>query len=395
MDLLHPDHLRNPHIAYGQVRETSPVMPFPQANCWILFDHASVKHALTDIATFSSRAHAQGSAPFDWMIFQDPPRHTRLRNLVLKAFTPGTIAALEPRIAQISTNLLDEIGSATEFDAASDFCSLLPMIVIAELLGIPPEQRARFQTWADATLGLALTLVGGEAAMLAIQKYGQATTEMNQYLADFLERRPTAPPAPGSADDNLLNRLATAELDGERLNHAEILGFFQLLLLAGSETTTNLIGNALICLLDNPDQRKLLRARPELLPSAIEETLRFRGPLQFVFRQTLRDVELRGQRIPEGQLVLACLGSANRDATVFNDPERFDITRDPNPHLAFGHGIHFCLGASLGRLEARIALQQFLERFPEFTYADENWTPRPAFHVHGPASLQIRANRRA
>ena len=390
MDLLHPDHLRNPHIAYGQVRDALPVMPFPQANCWILLDHASVKQALTDTAAFSSRAHQQGNAPFDWMIFQDPPRHTRLRNLVLKAFTPGTIAALEPRIAQISSTLLDDIGNLTEFDAAAQFSSLLPMIVIAELLGIPAADRARFQTWADATLGLALTLVGGETGMIAAQKYGQATVEMSQYLTEFLAHRPSAPPVAGSADDNLLNRLATAELDGERLTHAEILGFFQLLLLAGSETTTNLIGNTLVCLLDHPDQRELLRRRPELLPAAIEESLRFRSPLQFVFRQTLREVELRGQRIPEGELVLASLGSANRDAGAFENPDRFDITRDPNPHLAFGHGIHFCLGAPLGRLEARVALGHFLDRFPSFAYADEDWVPRPTFHVHGPASLRLR-----
>jgi cytochrome P450 len=226
--------------------------------------------------------------------------------------------------------------------------------------------------------------------MIAAQKYVQATAEMSQYLTDFLAKRPGAPPVASSSEDNLLNRLATAELDGERLTHAEILGFFQLLLLAGSETTTNLIGNTLICLLDHPDQRDLLRRRPELLPSAIEETLRFRSPLQFVFRQTLLDVELRGQQIPKGELVLASLGSANRDVSAFDEPDRFDITRDPNPHLAFGHGIHFCLGAPLGRMEARIALGQFLDRFPDFAYADEKWVPRPAFHVHGPASLRLR-----
>jgi cytochrome P450 len=390
MDFLHPDHLKNPHVAYRPLREACPVMHVSQAGFWMLFDHASVKQALTDSAVFSSRAHQQGNAPFDWMIFQDPPRHTRLRNLVLKAFTPGTIADLEPRIAQIARGLLDDIGAASEFDAVTQFSSLLPMIVISDLLGISAAERARFQTWSDATLGLALTLLGGEAAIVAAETYGQATAEMSQYLAVFLERRPAAPPGPGSAEDNLLNRLATAELDGERLTHGEILGFFQLLLLAGSETTTNLIGNALICLLDNPDQRDLLRARPELLPSAIEETLRFRSSLQFVFRQALREVELHGQRIPEGQLVLACLGSANRDPNVFKDPDRFDITRDPNPHIAFGHGIHFCLGAALGRLEARIALRQFLDRFPDFAYADEKWIPRPTFHVHGPASLRLR-----
>jgi cytochrome P450 len=393
MEFLNPDHLRNPHVAYRQLRESSPVLHNPRAGCWMLFDHASVRRALTDHATFSSRAHQNGAEPFDWMIFHDPPRHARLRNLVLKAFTPGIISSLEPRILEISSSLLDALGKTPEFDAATQFAMPLPMTVIAELLGIPARDRARFQTWADATLGLALTLTGGDAGLAAAERYGAASLEMTEYLADVLSARSSSEsPASDSANDRLLCRLACAEIEGERLSSSEILGFFQLLLLAGSETTSNLIGNTLICLLDHPDQRDLLQYRPELLPSAIEESLRFRSPVQMVFRQTVRDVELHGQRIPAGQLVLALLGAANRDPNEFDQPDRFDITRHPNPHLAFGHGIHFCLGAALGRLEATVALRQFLKRFPDFSYADSvSWTPRPSFHVHGPASLPLRS----
>jgi cytochrome P450 len=188
-----------------------------------------------------------------------------------------------------------------------------------------------------------------------------------------------------------LTRLVEAEVDGERLTEEEILAFFQLLLLAGSETTTNLISNALLCFLENPDQLARLRAAPDLLPSAIEEILRYRSPVQVVFRQTRRDVEVHGQVIPAGKLVLAIVGSANRDPQQFHDAGRFDITRDPNPHIAFGHHIHFCVGAPLARLEARIALSDLFQRVKGFEFASEEpWEPRKTFHVHGPTRLPIR-----
>jgi cytochrome P450 len=188
-----------------------------------------------------------------------------------------------------------------------------------------------------------------------------------------------------------LTRLVEAEVDGERLTQQDILGFFQLLLLAGSETTTNLINNALLCLVENPEQLARLRAEPELLPTAIEEVLRYRSPLQWMFRQTRRDIEMHGQTIPAGKLVLAMIGSANHDPQQFRESSRFDITRDPNPHIAFGHGIHFCLGAALARLESRIALSDLLKRVKGFELAsDEPWEPRKGLHVHGPTRLPIR-----
>jgi cytochrome P450 len=188
-----------------------------------------------------------------------------------------------------------------------------------------------------------------------------------------------------------LTRLVEAEVDGERLSQKEILGFFQLLLVAGTETTTNLINNALLCLVENPEQLARLKSTPNLLPSAIEEVLRYYTPVQWVFRGTRRDVEMHGQVIPAGSLVLPGIGSANRDPKQFRDPDRFDMLRDPNPHIAFGHGIHFCLGAALSRLEARIALAELLERMRSFELAsDQPWQPRQALHVYGPASLPIR-----
>ena len=189
----------------------------------------------------------------------------------------------------------------------------------------------------------------------------------------------------------MLTKLCEAEVDGDHLTEQEILGFFQLLLIAGSETTTNLLNNAILCLIEHPDQFARLRATPALMPSAIEEVLRYRSPVQWMFRATQRDVEVDGQTIPAGKLVLPIIGSANRDPQQFRDAGRFDIARDPNPHIAFGHGIHFCLGAPLSRLEARIALPDLLERLKGLELAShEPWEPRKALHVHGPARLPIR-----
>ncbi|HEY5944813.1 MAG TPA: cytochrome P450, partial [Kofleriaceae bacterium] len=191
--------------------------------------------------------------------------------------------------------------------------------------------------------------------------------------------------------DDLLTRLVEAEVDGEHLGELELLRFFQLLLAAGAETTTNLIDNALICLCDHPEQFEKLRATPALVPAMLEEVLRFRSPAQAMFRATKRDVELHGRTIPAGKMVLALIGSANRDARQFTDANRFDISRDPNPHLAFGHGIHYCLGAALSRLEARVVFEELLPRLSTIAYANAApWPPRKPFHVHGPASLMMK-----
>ena len=184
-----------------------------------------------------------------------------------------------------------------------------------------------------------------------------------------------------------------AEIDGERLSQEEILGFFQLLVVAGQETTTNLINNAMLCLLENREQFALLRAQPERLPSAIEEVLRYRSPLQWVMRTPRSETEIHGQKIPAGRLVLPMIGSANHDPQVFRDPDKFDIRRDPNPHIAFGHGIHSCLGAALARMEAKIALSDLMARFRNLELAtSEPWQPRKALNVHGPIHLALRLN---
>jgi cytochrome P450 len=378
---------RNPFPFYGQCRATSPVLYLEPFDFWMIFDYDGVKRALEDHATFSSAAKSPGSTgkPLDWLIFKDPPRHARLRALVACAFTPRVVANLELRIRQISRSLLDANIERGEMDLAADYSVPLPLMVIAEMLGIPLGDRPQFKRWSDVILNLAETVTGGEEGARAAQEYGSTTADMDAYLKQLFEERRRSP------QDDLLSRLAQVEVDGQRLIHSEILGFFQLLLLAGSETTTNLINNAVICLLEQPDQLAHLRQHSELLPTAIEEVLRYRSPLQAVFRQTTCSVELHGQSIPAGKLVLPIIGSANRDPRHFEDADRFNIAREPNPHLAFGHGIHFCLGAALSRLEAKIALEDILARIENIELASaEPWEPRKAFHVHGPTSLPIR-----
>ena len=270
-------------------------------------------------------------------------------------------------------------------DLAADYALPLPMKVIALMIGIPGDDWLRFTRWSDSILKISHARSGTAEAAAAMQEFAAVTGEMAEYLQKMIAQRQALP------RDDLLTRLIEAQVEGERLTPEEILGFFQLLVVGGQETTTNLINNAMLCFLEHPAERTRFWASPELLPSAIEEVLRYRSPLQWLIRTPRRQVELHGQTISAGKLVLPVIGSANRDSKQFPHADRFDITRDPNSHLAFGNGIHACLGAPLARLEARIALTDLLERIGEFELiGDGPWQPRQALNVHGPASLPIR-----
>ncbi len=379
--LFSDDMRRHPYPLYDQLRVASPVLHVPAFRAWLVFDHDGVKRVLSDHDAFSSGV----PGPPNWFIFFDPPLHTRLRALLSKAFTPRSVANLEPRIRELSRQLLDRVIEGGEMDLAVDYAVPLPMWVIAEMLGIPAEDLPLYRRWSDEILKLSYSLFRGEEEARSVAEFRAATAEMRTYLPRLLAQRRAAP------RDDLLTRLVEAEVDGERLAEEEILGFFQLLLVGGQETTANLINNAILCFLDHPEALERVRAAPELLPSAIEEVLRYRSPLQWLMRTPRRDVVMHGQTIPAGQLVLAVVGSANRDPRAFPDADRFDITRDPNPHLAFGHGTHFCLGAPLARLEARIALTDLLQRVKGFQLVSaEPWEPRKALNVHGPARLPLR-----
>ena len=345
-DFFSDDMRRNPYPTYDQFRTASPVFHVPSPlDAWLIFDYEGVWRALNDHDTFSSKV----PSPPNWFLFLDPPQHSRQRGLIARAFTPRIVASLEPFVRRLSRDLLNVVVHAGEMDLVASYAAPLPMSVIAEMIGMAGVDLPRFKRWSDGILRISYARSGDEAAAAALQEFRQVTAEMDEYLSDLIARRRAAP------KDDLITRLVEAELDGERLTQPEILGFFQLLVVGGQETTVNLMNNAMLCFLEHPDQLARLRAAPDLLPAAIEEVLRYRSPLQWVMRTPRRDVELCGQVIPAGKLVLPMIGSANRDPKQFCDPNRFDMTRAPNPHVAFGHGIHACLGASLARLEARIA----------------------------------------
>lgn len=379
MNLFSDNARRNPYPLYERIRSTLPVFREPQSGLWMILDYDGVKQALQDHETFSSKYGP------DWLVFSDPPRHSKLRALVSRAFTPKSIANLEPRIKALSRELLDPLIERGRMDLAGDYAVPLPMMVISEMLGIPTSDRTHFKRWVDVILRMSYTIGRqGDEGMTAMDDFSEVTAEMNEYLGDLLAERRKAP------TDDLLTRLSQAEMDGERLTQSEILGFFQLLLLAGSETTTNLINNAILSFIENPDQLARLRQNMELLPRAIEEVLRYRAPLQWIYRVTKREVEMQREVIPAQTLVLAVIGSANHDPKYFAEPSKFDISRDPNPHIGFGSGMHFCLGAALARLESRIALTDLLGRLSNIRLSgDQPWEPRKGLHVHGPTSLPI------
>jgi len=372
---------RDPYPLYSEMRAVSPVLRVPPPfDAWMVFDYDGVRRVLTDVETFSSRVPAP-----QWFIFFDPPVHTKLRGLISRAFTPGVVTGQEARIREISRTLLDAHSDRGEIDLATEYSVPLAMRVISGMIGIPESEWARFRAWSDIIMRLSFSRSGGEEAEKAKTDYRGTTAEMGVWIGEMIGDRLRDP------QPDLLTRLVEAEVDGQRLNSHDILGFIQLLIAAGQETTANLINNMMLALMENPGELELLRSNGDLLPGAIEEALRYRSPLQWLMRVPRREVELHGQTIPAGSLVLAVVGSANRDEKQFPNPDRFDIRREPNSHLAFGHGIHFCLGAALARLETRIALSDLLGRFRSFELAGRTpWVPRQALNVLGPASLPIR-----
>ncbi|MDB4896024.1 MAG: cytochrome [Firmicutes bacterium] len=289
------------------------------------------------------------------------------------------MAALEPRIEAIANELLDQVEASGQLDLIQDLAYPLPVIVIAEMLGIPAQDRDRFKHWSDEITASADSLLGDSGA------HGQqAQAEMAAYFRDIIAQRRAQP------QDDLISALLAAELNDEKLSEADVVSLCWLLLVAGNETTTNLIGNAVLSLLEHPEEFARLRSNPALLNTAIEETLRYRSPVQFMFRVTKVDAELGGQTIPAGSMVMAGIGSANRDEAKFSDPDRFDIARDPNPHIAFGHGNHFCLGAPLARVEARVALTAIFDRLGDLRRAnDDQLVPPKGFAVHGVKHLPL------
>jgi cytochrome P450 len=353
-------------------RETDPVYFDEQTKMWQLLDYATVDRVLSDPATFSSDLSGLTPVQEDFEIFRtgmfvgmDPPRHRKLRTLVSQAFTPRTIASLEPRIRAIIADLLDAVAGASRVDLIRALAYPLPILVISELLGIPAEDRALFEKWARILfsgdqLPESPTMAELEAALAQI---APTIREMNEYVLAHIRHRREHP------DDGLTSKLVAVEVDGERLEDQEIIGFVALLLVAGHITTTALVGNAAVSFDRHPEAAAALRADPARLPAALEEVLRCLPPFSELGRRTSTEVTLGGKVIPADSIIMANLASANRDPAQFSDPDAFDIGRSPNPHLTFGHGIHFCIGAPLARLEGRAAFEELLRRYREIAVA--------------------------
>lgn len=380
--------LLDPYPFFAEMRQHHPVAFDERARLWSVYRHADVMAALGDPESFSSSHAEPGALPdvrqrrFASLVAFDPPYHTKLRKLVSRAFTSSAVARLETRITAITDELLDAVTPTGQTDLVADLAGPLPTIVIAEMLGVPAEDRAAFRRWSDG-VGEAANAVVSDPVN-GMKRVEEAYAPIEAYLrAVIAERR-------GRPEDDLISGLLAAQIDGESLEELDLVAFCVLLLLAGNITTTHLLGNAVLALLDHPAELSHLRAHPEHTPEAIEELLRYDTPVIAVGRWLTRDRELGGQELRKGQHVMLWTGAANRDPAVFPDPDRLDLGRKPTQHQAFGYGPHYCLGAPLARLEARIALPAILRRLPELRLVEgAPLAPAPGYHLRGVTSLPL------
>ncbi len=380
-DPLHPPDWQNPYPMYARLRDEAPVHFAEQTNTWCISRYADVSRVMRDPETFSSAAAFEilmkdrmkrigvrdafeimrflyrsrlnplrlRKNPPTSVITSDPPRHDALRSIVNRGFTPRQVRSWEPRMREIVAGCMHKLHAGQPFDVVHDLAIPLPVTIIAELLGVGPERHADFKRWSD-------DIIAGSSGSQRTDTLGpflRSMGELSAYMHQIADERRKSP-----ADD-LISVLVDPR-SGETLDAGALAQFVIVLLVAGNETTTNLIGNGVKALLDHPDQLAIVQSQPQWLPNMIEEVLRFDPPVQFVFRRTTRSVEIAGKTIPENASVTVLLASANRDESQFADPDRFDVTRDTKGHMSFGLGIHFCLGASLARLEARVAFEALL-----------------------------------
>ena len=338
--------IRDPYPRYAQWRARHPIWRDEFSGRWVLSRHEDVFEILKDHQRFSSAA--MGAALPLPTLTDDPPRHTQLRSIVNKAFTTAMLKSVEPDVTGIANDLVGALSIGNDVDIVEHLTTPLPVTVISRMMGIPEERKADFKRWSDALTG---TLAGASPEARHAEMM-----EMAEFFRQLIPQRRRSP------TNDLVSAIVNAEVDGVGLSEWEIVGFNILLLIAGNETTTNLLGNLLNVLADRPDLWQRLREQPDLVDAAIEEALRFDSPVQFIMRTVKDDVMLHGTRVAAGDDVIVVMGSANRDAAMFEAPDEYLIDRARNRHLSFGYGIHFCIGAPLARLEARVAMRALLAR---------------------------------
>jgi hypothetical protein len=385
----------NPYPLYRRLREKDPVHRSRLDDLWILTRYDEINAVLRDPRFSADDRTVKGyeanrrkmiaaglidnREEVPSMLRMDPPDHTRLRSLVSKAFTPRAIESLRPRVEGLVREMLDEAEARGEMDIVTDLGVPLPIIVIAEMLGIPAEDREHFKRWSD---GVARGLNAN--TMEQVRVAGVASKELEEYLRPIAEERRANP------REDLLSSLLAAEESGDKLSMDEVFSTVILLLVAGNETTTNLIGNGMLALLEHPSELRRLGDQPELIESAIEELLRWDSPVQATSRNAKEDMEFAGRKINKGAQLILHLGAANRDPAHFPDPNRLDLGRQENRHLSFSHGVHYCLGAPLARLESQVAIGQLAARFPSMRRkpVDLEWADN--IILHGIKSLPVK-----
>ncbi|GJD48990.1 Cytochrome P450 107B1 [Methylobacterium crusticola] len=358
----------DPYPVYAALREHAPVHVFGEGQV-LLTRYADLERVYKDAATFSSDKQVEFGAKYGpsplydhhtrSLVFNDPPRHTRVRRIIAGALTPRAIASMEPGIVALVDGLLDDAEARGRLDLIEDFAAAIPVEVIGNLLGVPRAERGPLRDWSLAILGALEPVLDAEAEAAG----NRAVTEFLAYLARLVADRRARP---GDPDKDILTRLIQGEVDGDRLSPDELLQNCIFILNAGHETTTNLIGNGLHLLAARPEARARLLAEPDLARKAVEEILRFESSNQLGNRIAARPFAMGGRDFPAGTQITLCIGAANRDPEHFPDPDRFDVGRDPNRHLAFASGIHQCVGMTVARLEGRIAVGRFLARFPGY-----------------------------
>jgi cytochrome P450 len=355
----------DPYPAYRELRATTPVCWNDVTEFWALLRYDDIRFVSSSPTTFSSTKGISIPDPAmpnpvlpGSLIFTDPPRHRQLRKLINSGFTRRRVAVLEPKLREIVRGILDGLQPGSVHEFAEGIAARLPTRVIAELIGAPPDDWEQFRAWSDAATGTADPEIDLDP--------GVALGQLFAYFQELIAARRT------DARDDVLSVLAGAEIDGDRLTDEDLLNFAFLLLVAGNETTRNLIAQGTLALIAHPDQCRLLVEDPGLIPGAVEEMLRWNSPVVHMARTALTDVEIRGQRIAAGDVVVMLYGSANRDEDIFGfDSEEFKVTRHPNPHIAFGCGEHSCVGAQLARLEAIVMFEELLRRFPKLDLVGE------------------------